>query len=184
MIDFKNSSILDIIPVNYKEHPEVIALAYALQMANKRFTDMADMTRVFSVIDTLPEKIIDVLAIELRTQYYDDTFPLEKKRELVKATMPWYAHAGTTAAVQEMIDKVFGTGMVLEWFDTGDDPGTFTISTTGAVTPETLEEFRTVVSKVKNVRSLLKKISVGNRAEFNYYGFLGVCAHHKIILHD
>lgn len=184
MISFSESSILDIFPDNFKEDTRCQALAYALQKANARFTQMADKTSVFAVIDILPERIIDTLAIELRTQYYDDTFPLEKKRELVKATMPWYAHSGTTAAVQEMIDKVFGDGVVLEWFQTGDDPGTFTITTTKPITPETLGEFKTVVQNVKNVRSLLKSITVGNMAEFPHYAFMGLCAHKKITIHD
>ena len=79
-----------------------------------------------------------------------------------------------------MIDKVFNDGIVLEWYETGGEPGTFKISTTRQVTPEVLEEFRSVVNGVKNVRSHLDSVVVGNKAELDYYMAIGVTSHSVI----
>lgn len=177
MISFYDSNLTDIFPENMKYTPECIALGYALQKANQRFIKAANQTSVFSVIDTLPENIIDVLAIELRTQYYDESFSLEQKRELVKGTMTWYNKAGTVSAVQEMVDTVFDSGIVLEWFETGGEPGTFTISTSDTVTPELISKFTEVVKYVKNVRSHMTGIVVGNRVDFALKSVIGVCTH-------
>ncbi|MBQ9700986.1 MAG: phage tail protein I [Lachnospiraceae bacterium] len=177
MTNFYDSEILDILPDNMKDKPECIALSYALKKANQRFIDYANKTSVYAVIDTLPEKLLDILAIELRTQYYDDTFPVERKRALVKNTMLWYHKAGTVAAVQEMIDNVFSSGIVLEWYETGGEPGTFTISTTNMITPDLIEEFKSVVSNVKNVRSHLENIVIGNRADISLYVAMGISSH-------
>lgn len=182
MTNFYDSEILDILPDNMKDKPECIALSYALKKANQRFIDCANKTSVYAVIDTMPEKLLDILAIELRTQYYDDTFPVDKKRALVKNTMQWYHKAGTVAAVQEMIDNVFTSGIVLEWYETGGQPGTFTISTTNMITPALIEEFKTVVSNVKNVRSHLENIIIGNRADVNLYVAIGLSSHRTITL--
>lgn len=177
MIKFYESNITDILPENLKYQPEVIALGHALQRANQRFVKLVDQTSVYAAMDTLPESIIDVLAIELRTQYYDETLPLETKRELVKGTMSWYNKAGTVAAVQEMIDKVFDSGYVLEWFETGGEPGTFQISTSTTITPELIAEFNEAVKSVKNVSSHLTDIVTGNRATFIIKTAMGVCTH-------
>lgn len=182
MISFYDSEILDILPDNMKSQPECIALSYALKRANQKIIEYSNNTSVYAVIDVLPEKILDVLAIELRTQYYDDTFPIERKRALVKNTMLWYHKAGTVSAVQEMIDNVFESGTVLEWYDTGGQPGTFTISTTNLITPELIEEFNKVVNNVKNVRSHLENIVVGNRVDMRFNVAIGICSHEVITL--
>ena len=182
MTNFVGSEILDILPDNMKTEPENIAFSYALKRAMQKWIAFADKTSIYAVIDTLPEKVIDILAIELRTQYYDESFPLERKRSLVKNTMLWYHKAGTVAAVQEMIDNVFESGTILEWFQTGGEPGTFQISTTNTITPELIEEFNKVVRKVKNVRSHLDSIVVGNKVDMNVYLAMGLCSHKVVTI--
>lgn len=182
MVDFYNGQLTDILPEHLKYTPECIALSYALQRAGQRFLDMAKQTSLFAAIDELPEKIIDVLAVELRTQYYDESFPLEQKRELVKGTMLWYNKAGTVAAVQEMIDKVFSSGYVLEWYETGKQPGTFEISTSAQITPALIKEFNEAVKNVKNVRSHLTDIVTGNKATFTIRTAVGLTTHKVIKL--
>lgn len=182
MTNFYDSEILNILPDDMKSKPECIALSYALKMANQRFIQHANKTSIYAVIDTLPEKVLDILALELRTQYYDETFTIERKRALVKNTMLWYHKAGTVSAVQEMIDNVFSSGVVLEWYETGGEPGTFTISTTNMISPELIEEFNKVISNVKNVRSHLENIITGNRADISLYVAMGISSHEVITL--
>ena len=40
-----------------------------------------------AVIDELPERILDVLAVELRTPYYQESMNLETKRNIIKRTL-------------------------------------------------------------------------------------------------
>lgn len=183
MISFVDSEILDILPDDFKTKPECIALSYALKRANQKLVKYADKTSVYAVIDILPEKMIDLLALELRTQYYEETLPVEKKRALVKNTMHWFHRAGTVSAVQEMIDNVFTSGTVLEWYQTGGIPGTFTISTANLITPELIAEFNKVVSNVKNVRSHLENIVVGNKVDMGFNVAIGMCSHKVITIH-
>ena len=182
MISFEQSEILDILPENMGKQPECIALSYALKRANETLVAFSKQTSVFAVIDTLPEAMLDILAIELRTQYYDESFDVDRKRALVKNTMLWYHKAGTASAVQEMIDKVFDSGILLEWFDTGGEPGTFAISTTDTITPGLINEFREVVDNVKNVRSKLVGIVIGNRINMDVSIAMGVSTHKVITL--
>ena len=182
MINFYESNLTDILPENMKYTPECVALGYALQKANQRLIEAANRTSVFSVIETLPERILDALAVELRTQYYDETLPLSVKQGLVKGTMVWYNKAGTVSAVQEMIDKVFNSGYVLEWYETGGQPGTFQISTSALITPELITQFSEAVKNVKNVRSHLADIVTANKATFTIRTAMGVCTHKVVRL--
>ncbi len=182
MISFYESNLTDILPDNMKYKPECIALSYALRKANRRFVEMSNQTSVFAVVDTLPENIVDVLAIELRTQYYDDTLTLQQKRELVKGAMGWYNKAGTVSAVQELIDKVFNSGYVLEWYETGGEPGTFQIATSTIITPELVAQFNEAVMKVKNIRSHLADIVIGNKANCAIKVATGICTRKVIRL--
>lgn len=177
MINFFDSEIIDILPEKYKSVPECVALSYALKKSVQSLVEKSKNTSVFAVIDTLPERMLDILAIELRTQYYDESLDIARKRTLIKNTMPWYNKAGTVSAVQEMIDKVFNDGVILEWFDTGGEPGTFKISTSKQVTPALIEEFRNLIDKVKNVRSHLDSVVVGNKVDLDYCIALGVISH-------
>ena len=182
MISFEQSEIIDILSENLKSQPECVALSYALKRANETLVAYSKRTSVFAVIDTLPEEMLDILAIELRTQYYDESFSIDRKKALIKNTILWYHKAGTVAAVQEMIDNVFESGVVLEWFKTGGEPGTFTISTSDTITPELINKFNEVVDNVKNVRSTLVDIILGNKIEMNINIAMGITTHKVITL--
>lgn len=183
MVRLQESQIIDILPDNIKTDTRVIALSYAISHAVKRIVSYADHTGLLAVIDRLPEDTVDILAIELRTQYYDETMDIATKRDLVKNTLPWYGKAGTAEAVQEMIDKVLGEGIILEWFDTGGTPGTFQISTPSLIAPELIEDFREIIKDVKNVRSRLVEIVTGYRFDIKIQVQAGMTMHKVVSLH-
>lgn len=118
---------------------------------------------VYHFIDSAPESVLDLLAVELRSLYYSDTLSINKKREIVKNTLRWHAQAGTPGAVAEMIKIVFGEGEVVEWPDFDEPPytpGTFDIVTNARLTPDILEYFISIIDRVKNVRSHLRRILI------------------------
>lgn len=103
MINLKDGQIADILPLVHKKKAEVKALSAALQKANERFLENINKTMVYASIDELPEKILDVLAAELGTQYYEADMEIEVKREMVKNSLYIYSKAGTPSAVEQMI---------------------------------------------------------------------------------
>lgn len=164
MIKLTEGGILNCLPD--KETPEIVALSYSLQKAIGLVIKHADESRVYSAIEQLPEKILDVLAIEIRSLYYNEKLPIEKKRELVKNSMQWYTKAGTPSAVEELIQTVFGMGKVVEWFDYEEGPyirGTFDIITEVAMNEYTIEQFMKSINKAKNSRSHIRKIIISRK---------------------
>lgn len=165
MTNLYDGTLADLLQNQLKHNPEVEALSYAVLQETRRIMDEAKQTRTISMIDELPEEILDVLAVELRGPYYREELPIERKREIIKNSLAWYAKAGTPAAIAEMAAAIFGSGDVVEWFDFDPNhgvgvPGEFDIETGAAIQdPETyMEEILAVIGRVKNVRSHLRQV--------------------------
>lgn len=160
MINYYDGQLTDIMPGNITKNPEVQALSYALQQGTRILYEYAKRLYIYSNLDGQPEEVVDLLASELRTQYYQRDMDIESKRRLVKNTLAWYMRAGTPEAVEELVKSVFGEGEVKEWFEYGDLPFYFKITTNAVLTPEINDFFSTMISRVKNTRSHLRAVDI------------------------
>lgn len=163
MIDFYNTQITDLFQNPLSDNPEVRALAWAVLKEKQRIASLAKTTRTMAMVDELPEPILDVLAVELRSPYYTQDMEIEQKRSIIKGTMVWFFKAGTPAAVQELISSVFGSGKVVEWYDFTEGekkPGTFDIVTSARMTEEMVSDFLRIIRRVKNTRSHIRRVLV------------------------
>lgn len=160
MIKLKDSNITDIMPEAFTSDAKNIALGYALQRATQRLLQYSVSTSVYAAIDAADDAVLDMLAAELDTQYYDVTLDIEAKRRLVKNTLVWHMTSGTPAAVEELVAAVFGEGEVKEWFEYGDDPFYFKIITNATMTEEMNDQFTAMIDKAKNARSHIRSIEV------------------------
>lgn len=132
MIDLYDGQLLDMLPSQMSKETEQICLSYALRAGVRLIIDRAYMTRTQAFIDGLPERILDVLAVELHTPYYSEDLSIDQKREIIKRTLLWHLTAGTPSAMRELISIVIGEGDIVEWPDFEDPPftpGTFDILT-------------------------------------------------------
>ena len=139
MIKYSESELADLLPSSMKENTDVQAISYAIKMATKKLIVYAGRAMLSGGIEQVPEDILDLMALELRTQYYDESLSIETKRNLIKNTMTWHERAGTPSAVEELIKIVFGVGEVVEWFDFDPNdgkvtPGQFDIETNATMT--------------------------------------------------
>lgn len=161
MINLYSSNITDILPEVFADNPNVKALGYALSKAMQRLIDYCQNISVYVAIDTAPEQVLDLLAVELNTQYYEDSHNIEVKRNLVKNTLVWYLKTGTPASVKEAVEAVFGNGEVEEWFDYDGEPYYFKIHTfTLNSTDEMIQRLTDIVGMMQNVRSHLEAVLV------------------------
>lgn len=164
-VKLRESSIDQILPLWLAEKPEVQALGYAIMKANQKMLDLLDQSMVYAGIDRLPEKILDVLAIELRAQYYEEDLEIESKRKIIKNTLYLYSKAGTPEAVTQMISQVFGGGVMAEWFEYGGEPYHFKVDTSAIMSEDINEKFVKLIRRVKNIRSHLDQIVIKRKIE-------------------
>ena len=160
MINIHDGQITDLLSNSLRHNPETIAIAYAVLQEKLRILALAERTRLMAAVDSLEERILDYLAVELRTPAYEDSLPLETKRTLIKGTLPYYASLGTPAAVDWVIKAVFGNGGIDEWFNYGGEPHHFQVNIpiAGMITPKMMEELRRMIASVKRLTSWLDSI--------------------------
>ncbi len=159
MINYYDGQLTDIMPSNITKEPEIQALSYALQQATQLLYRYHQRLYIYSKIEEQPEAIIDLLAAELRTQYYKSTLDLKTKQQLVKNTLIWYMTAGTPAAVEELVTTIYGKGKVTEWFEYGGEPYHFKIDVTNIeVDAEKNREFKRLLNQIKRTSAHLDAI--------------------------
>ena len=160
MINIHEGQITDLLSNSLRHNPETIAIAYAVLQEKRRILALVERTRLMAAVDSLEERILDYLAVELRTPAYEDSLPLETKRTLIKGTLPYYASLGTPAAVDWVIKAVFGNGGIDEWFNYGGEPHHFQVNIpiAGMITPKMMEELRRMIASVKRLTSWLDSI--------------------------
>ena len=173
MINFYDGEIKDILPSNLMEDPAAQAFSYALREGTRLLNRYTQLCYVYCSIDTAPNDVVDLLAKELRTQYYSDALELDVKRGLVRNTLIWYMTAGTPAAVEELVGIVFGEGEVSEWFEYGGKPYWFKIKTYAILTEDMNTFFSDMIRRVKNTRSHIEAIEIHRTIEQTIYA--GAC---------
>ncbi len=161
MIELKGSRFTQILPENLASQRETQALAYAIGRQVDKLLALSDRARPFAALETASEQLLDYLAVELRTPSYRQDYSVDVKRVLVQRTLIFYATMGTPGAVDEIIETIFGSGQIEEWFGYGGQPHHFraTIAAGGAIGEEELAEFRRVLASVKRLSSWLDSIT-------------------------
>lgn len=179
MISYYDGQLTDILPGNIGNKPEVQALSFALQQATQLLSRFTNRVYIYTAIDQQPDEVLDLLAAELRTQYYRESLDIGSKRRLVKNTLIWYMKAGTPEAVEELVAAVFGEGEVKEWFEYGGDPYKFKIKTNAMLTPEMSDFFSIMIKRVKNTRSYLEAIEIHRTVDQPLYTGVGQYPQYK-----
>lgn len=128
MIKLDGSRFTAVLPENLKEQPEVRAIAYAVGRQVEKLCACADGARTYAAIQTMPERVLDMLAVELRTPAYDEAYPIETKRSLVINSLLYFARMGTPSAVNNLIETIFGKGYITEWWEYGGNPHHFRVT--------------------------------------------------------
>jgi P2-related tail formation protein len=148
--------------------PKIQAYAYAIKQAVQLVIDMAKKTLCMADVDSLPEDVLDQLAVDSRVMYYSNDLDIEKKRALIKKSLIWYGQAGTVGATKELLDAIFnGTTSLIENPD--GERFVFDIETDGLLTEETLNGLEKLLDDTKNVRSHLRQLVLLTKAEQHVY---------------
>lgn len=159
MIKLNGSRFTAAMPENLNGQAEVQALAYAVGRQVEKLCAYADGSRTYAAIQTMPERVLDLLAVELRTPAYDENYSIQVKRALIEGTLLFYTQMGTPAAVERIIETIFSTGYITEWWEYGGSPYHFKAHTTNpAITSDNVEEFRRVLGSVKRLSAWLDDI--------------------------
>lgn len=149
MTSLRDSQIADILPDILKYRPDVQAVSYAIRMQIARIYDLSQRCRMLAGIDVIGEDVLDLLALELQSIYYDTSLPIDKKRDIIKSTLKWHWYGGTKASVEDYIRAIFGGGSVTEWYEYGGSPYTFKVDAEDTGSPMSIGRVIETIFKIK-----------------------------------
>jgi phage tail P2-like protein len=170
-------SLLDLLPVNLRKDPDIIAASKSIDLGFSMVVDEVKNVTILPSIDTLGHDVLDHVAYFFHVDFYERSLSLETKRKLIKDSVYIHQIKGTPKAVEILIETLFDEGIVEEWFDYGDTPYRFRVVTSNqSVTQERAEEFIRALNTVKNRRSTLDRVIILQSEKMDLYwgGFLHV----------
>ena len=161
MRDLYNGTPYELMPEILRT-PESEAISYAISEGLKKLLDDAKRISLYGEISQVPDEVLDAMAAESRTQYYDPGASRKIREDMVRQTFGWYMHGGTSSIISEYLATLYGGGQVEEWYDYGGEPYFFkaiVIVAEETVLPAgSSKEIIRRINGYKNVRSWLEAL--------------------------
>ena len=131
---------------------QIMATVIAAALA-KRWQE-AELGILYPAIDRLPEPVLDILAYDLKVDWYDYGYSIEEKRRTLRDAWKVHRIKGTKAAVETAISAVYPHTKVLEWWEYGGDPYHFRLDIN--ITYDTMDSAkqRQVLARLKYYKNL------------------------------
>lgn len=165
-------NLLSVLPPVLANDESMIALATAVAEKLSSQNSEIDNIKIFSAIDSLPEALCDILAVDLKIDWYSFDYPLKIKRNLIRTAFIVHRTLGTVGAVKTALDAIYPGSLVEEWFAYGGDPYYFRVVLD--VTEQIIENIsepslRKAVNTYKPLRARLEDDAIIFRSR---HGFL------------
>lgn len=123
MIKLGDTGLLEGLPPSIAEQHWVKVLDAVYRERLKKELKVIERIHVYTAIDSLPEDLLDVLAIQFKVDWYRDDYPVETKRRVIKTAMEVRRYCGTEWAVKQAISAIYPNSEIVEWYDYGGTPG-------------------------------------------------------------
>lgn len=135
MIKIGDTGLLEGLPPGIAEQHWVKVIDAVYRERLKKELKVIERIHVYTAIDSLPEDLLDVLAVQFKVDWYRDDYPVETKRRVIKTAMEVRRYCGTEWAVKQAISAIYPNSEIVEWYDYGGTPGTGGSVSTSRRTP-------------------------------------------------
>ena len=115
------------LPDPLKNDDKMLALGRVIAGELQENIRLARLTIIYARIDELEENILDILAHDLHVDWYDDSYPIAAKRQVIKDSVKVHKRLGTKYSMVTALRSVFPNTEVEEWFEYGGKPFCFRI---------------------------------------------------------
>jgi len=113
--------------------------------------------------DTCPEHLLPWLAWSFSVDRWDEAWPEAVKRQVVRDAYFIHRQKGTIAAVRRVVEPFGFLIRVIEWWQSGETPGTFRLDIgvqDQGITEETYQELERLIAGAKPVSRHLVVLSI------------------------
>lgn len=187
MNDLDDIPLKETLPDSIRKDQTVQDICDALKEEMRAVNQATGYCLLLPRLDELSEALLDELAWEYHVDFYDQTLPVDQKREMVRQALENHRKKGTAAVVRSVVSIILEDGRVEEWFQYGGEPYHFrVILIMGPMASEdTIQKLVDTVYAVKNVRSWLDYVQFHRESEGNiYFGGANTVHRHVEITSD
>ena len=125
--DIYTVNFAEYLPESLKKDPKIRAIAQAVAKEALAVSEEIKSVLIYCRIDELPEELIDILAYDMHVDWYDYSYPLDIKRDIVKSSVKVHKKMGTKYAVETALKSIYKTTTIKEWFEYGGEPYWFKV---------------------------------------------------------
>lgn len=160
MSKLKDVELKSILPTSISEDENVRKTADAVSNELTAVTTLIPNVLVYSHINLLPEKILDLLAWQFHVDDYVDAASIKIKRKQIKTAIAVHRYKGTAYAVRLVVDALAGGAKVREWSEYGGKPYHFRVEQMPdrVRCGEDVDALTRAIGNAKNVRSWLDEL--------------------------
>lgn len=117
MVDISDISLLDVLPQNLAQNPDVMAMSKAIDDELHAINKLIPKTTIYGLIDGLDSAVLDHLAWQWNSDAWRDNWPVSLKRSVFKSIIRTKRIKGTRAAVEDVVSSLGGVVDIKEWFE-------------------------------------------------------------------
>ncbi len=162
MINFSEADLLSVLP-EHLEQVQTEALSAAVKEGLQKLQTYSRAASVYASIPELPDEVLNLLAVELRTQYYNPEDRRDRREKMVEQTLAWYLRGGTGSVLTEYLGALYQGGRLEEWYHYGGNPYFFKamidLELDDEIETGTGDKIAERIRAYKNVRSWLEELA-------------------------
>ena len=169
------SELIDQFPFSLTEDKDLEAFVKAFAKQIIKNIALIKCVIIYVNIDNLAEDILDMLAVDLKCDWYDPSQTIDIKRKTIKNCMKIHMYKGTPYAVETAVSNVYEGSTLSEWFEYGGKPYFFRLNLeiTKEVGIDIYEKLLRQINYYKNKRSHIEELDINiSKAASIYTGTL------------
>ena len=151
-------NLMATLPQVLRDDVNMAALASSISSILVKRREEIRRVAFYSRIDELPEDLLDILANDFKVDWWDQSYSLEKKRQLLKNSWRVHRIIGTKAAVVSVLSDIYTDFRIYEWWEYGGKPHCFKVETSNYI--EAIENFNRFIHVLSDVKRLSAHLDV------------------------
>lgn len=174
-------NLLSTLPYALAQDKNIHALAAAVAQELTIRAGESREAMLYQRIDELPNDVLDILAVDFAVDWWDERWPIERKRRSIKDSWRIHRMLGTPEAVNLAVQAAFGAGRVEEWFQYNGRPHHFRVTGLSLEMAQTgYSSFLRLMELTKRKSSTLDAVVMETRHTQRLYTGCGVARCDKI----
>lgn len=154
--------------------PSASAWMRGAEAATAKLSGITVAIRTLWTPTACPVDLLPYLAWALSVDRWDKNWPAEKKIASIQRSYWLHRRKGTSGAVRRVIEDMGFSATLAEWFEIGNEPGTFQIEVNVnevGLTSRTLDELNRLINDAKPVSRHISQMSIATHVTgFIYTG--------------